>query len=87
LTSNTIYCVIHHTKKRRSPIATNLDLDTAAIEELVRIGKFKSKKDAVNTAIREYVQRHQQAGILELAGKVDYYPDYDYKKLRTRKIK
>jgi Arc/MetJ family transcription regulator len=71
--------------KARCPIATNLDLDNKAIEDLVRVGKFKSKKEAVNTAVRELLRRRSQAGIVELFGKVDYDPDYDYKKLRTRK--
>jgi len=66
-------------------MATNLDLDDKAIAEAVKIGKFKSKRDAVNTALREYIQRHKQASILELAGKVNYLPDYDYKKLRSGK--
>ena len=51
----------------------------------MKLGKFKSKKDAVNTALAEYVRRHSQASILEMFGKVDYDPDYDYKKLRSRK--
>jgi len=66
-------------------MATNLDLDDALVTKAVKIGKFKSKKEAVMTAISEYIDRHSQASILELAGKVDYYPDYDYKKLRSRK--
>jgi Arc/MetJ family transcription regulator len=66
---------------------TNLALDDALIHKVVRLGKFKSKKDAVNTALTEYIQRHNQASILDLAGKIDYYEDYDYKKLRTRRKK
>jgi hypothetical protein len=31
------------------------------------------------------VKRRKQAAILELAGKITYYADYDYKKLRSRK--
>jgi Arc/MetJ family transcription regulator len=64
---------------------TNLALDDALIRKAVKIGKFKSKKDAVNTALSEYVQRHSQASLLDLAGKIGYYDDYDYKKLRSRK--
>ena len=66
-------------------MATNLDLDDKMIEEAVKIGKFRSKKDAVNAAVGEYVRRHKQAGILKLAGTVEYYPDYDYKKNRMKK--
>ncbi len=66
-------------------MATNLALDDGLIKKAVKLGKFRSKKEAVNTALSEYVQRHSQASILELAGSVEYYPDYDYKKLRSRK--
>jgi Arc/MetJ family transcription regulator len=64
---------------------TNLDLDDKLIRQVQKLGKFKTKKQAVNTALREYTRRHSQASILELAGKIDYYPDYDYKKLRARR--
>jgi len=64
---------------------TNLALDDKLINQAVQLGHHKSKKDAVNTALTEYVRRHSQAAILELAGKVEYYPDCDYKKLRSRK--
>ena len=66
-------------------MATNLALDDKMIEEAVKLGKFRSKREAVNTAVEEYVKRKKQAGLIELFGKVDYYPDYDYKKSRTRR--
>ena len=68
-------------------MATNLALDDKLIRQVQQLGNFKSKKDAVNTALREYAQRHSQAGILQFAGKIDYDYDYDYKKLRSRKHK
>ena len=66
-------------------MATNLALDDRLIEQARRIGGHKTKKDAVTAALEEYVQRRAQLEILELTGKVEYYPDYDYKKLRRRK--
>ncbi len=66
-------------------MATNLDLDNKLIEMAVKYGKHKTKKEAVNAALKEYVQRHGQIGFLELAGKVEYFDDYDYKKARQRK--
>ena len=66
-------------------MATNLHLDDELIRRVQTLGKFKFKCAAVNAALREYVQRHGQASLLELAGKIDYYADYDYKKLRARR--
>ena len=66
-------------------MATNLALDDKLIRQVQKLGKFKTKREAVDTALREYAQRHGQASILDLAGKVEYDADYDYKKLRARK--
>ena len=64
---------------------TNLALDDALINHAKRIGRHKTKKEAVTAALEEYVRRREQAAILELAGSIEYFPDYDYKRLRRRK--
>ncbi len=61
---------------------TNLKLDDKLIEETVRLGHFESKQEAVNTALAEFVHRRQRLRILDLAGKVDFDPKWDYKKMR-----
>jgi Arc/MetJ family transcription regulator len=61
---------------------TNLALDDKLIEEARKAGKHKTKKDAVNAALQEYVQRRKQREILALAGRVEYWDDYDHKALR-----
>ena len=65
-------------------MATNLALDDRLIQEAVKLGKHKTKKDAVTTALKEYVKSIRRLGILELEGKVDFWPDYDYKAARKR---
>lgn len=65
-------------------MATNLALDDQLIDEVVKLGSFKSKKAAVTQALKEYIQRHKQAEILQLFGTIDYEEDYDYKKGRSR---
>lgn len=67
-----------------SHMATNLDLDDALVEEAKKLGGHRTKREAVNQALAEYVARHQRRRILELRGKLDWDPDYDYKKLRQR---
>ncbi|MDN5862248.1 MAG: type II toxin-antitoxin system VapB family antitoxin [Salinisphaera sp.] len=66
-------------------MATNLALDDALIEQARSIGKHKTKKEAVTSALREYVRRRQQLQILDLEGRVAFDPEYDYKPLRRRK--
>lgn len=64
---------------------TNLAIDDKLIESARRVGGHKTKKEAVTAALEEYVRRRRQAAILELAGKIEYYADYDYKALRRRR--
>ena len=60
-------------------MATNLALNDALIEEARRAGKHKTKKEAVTTALEEYVRRRKQVRILEAFGSFDFDPAYDYK--------
>ncbi len=64
---------------------SNLNYDKELLEQAKALGKFKYKTEAVNAALKEYVERHQQKKIVELFGKIDYDPDYDYKTERKRK--
>ncbi len=63
---------------------TKLALDNKLIEQARRIGRHKTKKEAVRAALREYVQRRKQLKILALAGTIEYDPRYDYKALRRK---
>lgn len=65
-------------------MATNLALDDALIEAVVKLGGFKTKKAAVTQALQEYIQRHQQAQILQLFGTIDYDENYDHRQGRSR---
>ena len=65
-------------------MATNLGLDDKLIDEARKIGKHRTKKEAVTAALEEYVRRRRQLGILRLAGTIEYDEDYDYKAERRR---
>jgi Arc/MetJ family transcription regulator len=67
-------------------MATNLKLDDSLIEAAVRLGPFKTKQQAVNMALAEFVQRRQRLRILELGGQIVFDPKWDYKKMRRRKV-
>jgi Arc/MetJ family transcription regulator len=66
-------------------MATNLAIDDRLLEEALRVGGQRTKKDTVTQALEEYVQRRKQARILDLFGKVDFDPKYDHKRQRRRK--
>jgi Arc/MetJ family transcription regulator len=65
-------------------MATNLAIDDRLLDEALQIGGQPTKKETVNEALREYVQRRKQARILDLFGKIDVDPKYDHKRQRRR---
>jgi hypothetical protein len=65
-------------------MATNLAIDNRLLNEALEISGLKTKKDTVNLALKEFVDRRKQLEIIGLFGKMDPDPDYDYKKGRIR---
>jgi hypothetical protein len=65
-------------------MATNLQIDDELILKALRLGRHKTKKEAVSTALVEYIHQLEQERILSIFGSIDYDPDYDYKKQRRR---
>jgi Arc/MetJ family transcription regulator len=65
-------------------MATNLAIDDKLILQALKIGHHKTKKEAVTTALREYIAHKKQAEITSLFGKVEFDEKYDYKKARKR---
>jgi hypothetical protein len=68
-------------------MATNLAIDPKLLDKALRVGGEKTKKAAVTKALEEYIARRDQRRILELFGKFDWDPTYDYKKERGRSDK
>jgi Arc/MetJ family transcription regulator len=65
-------------------MATNLDLDDKLVEAAQKLGRHKTKREAVNRALDEYVRWLRQQAILDEFGTIQYDPKYDYK--RQRKV-
>jgi len=63
-------------------MTTNLAIDDDLINEALTLGHFKTKEDTVVTALREFINRRKQAEVIDLFGKFDTDPDYDYKQGR-----
>ena len=63
---------------------TNLQIDDRLLAKAKKLGGFRTKKDTVNEALREYIQRRRQAKVVALFGKIDFDSSYDYKKQRRR---
>ena len=65
-------------------IVTNISINQELLLEALEVSGLKSKKDTVNLALKEFIDRRKQMEILKLFGKLDRDPDYDYKKGRSR---
>ncbi len=48
----------------------------------MHLGGMKTKKEAVHQALTEYVERREQLKVLDLFGKIEIDPEFDYKKQR-----
>ena len=68
-------------------MATNLAIDDQLIQEAQKLGRHRTKKEAVNAALDEYVRRRRQQEILALFGTIGYDKNFDYKKERRAKRK
>jgi hypothetical protein len=53
-------------------MATNLDVDIAAIEELIRLGRFRSKREAVDAAVLEAIAYRKQLKAMDFLGTIDF---------------
>lgn len=66
-------------------MATNLALDPELIERALQLSNERTKKAVVNRALAEFIARREQKELLELFGQLEWNPDYDYKRERSRK--
>jgi len=65
-------------------MATNLSIDPKLIDEALALSGERSKKAAVTRALEEFIARRRQKRLLELMGKLEWDPSYDYKAERSR---
>ena len=65
-------------------MATNLAINDQLLNNALEIGGYRTKKDTVNAALEEFIQRRKAEDIINLFGKIEFDKNYDYKKMRTR---
>jgi len=65
-------------------MATNLDLDPALVDAVRAAGRHRTKKEAVEAALREYLRRRGQVDALDAFRSFVFEPParYDYKVAR-----
>ena len=65
---------------------TNLAIDDRLIAEAQKLGRHRTKRETVNAALVEYVQRRKQQRVQSLFGTIDYDRTYDYKRERRKRV-
>lgn len=63
----------------------NVSIDDQLLCEAQRVGGHRTKTDAANEALREYVQRRRQAKVVELFGQIDFDETHDHTQQRRRR--
>ncbi|HYX25506.1 MAG TPA: type II toxin-antitoxin system VapB family antitoxin [Thermoanaerobaculia bacterium] len=62
---------------------TNIVLDDDLLSEAIRVTGMKTKKEVVHEALRLLIATKKRKNLLDLKGKIELAPGYDYKTLRT----
>jgi hypothetical protein len=61
---------------------TNIVLDDDLVAEAARLSGIRTKKALVHEALRVFIATKKRKSLLDLAGKIELAPGYDYKALR-----
>ncbi|WP_448574043.1 type II toxin-antitoxin system VapB family antitoxin [Trichothermofontia sp.] len=59
-----------------------LNLDEALVNEALQLTKLATQEELLNLALRELVRSRHKKNLLDLAGQIQFTPDFDYKSLR-----
>ena len=66
-------------------MGTNVQIDPDLIRDALLLGGKRTKREVIEEALQEYVLRRKQQQFLTLFGTLDYDPEYDYKKQRSKR--
>lgn len=61
---------------------TNVELDDQLVEEAFRLTNVRTKKELMHLALQALIKSQKKHDLLDLSGKIQFQPDYDYKILR-----
>jgi Arc/MetJ family transcription regulator len=64
---------------------TNVVLDDDLVNEAIRLSGIKTKKEVISFALQELVAASKRKNLLDLAGKIRFVDDYDYKAMRKNR--
>jgi Arc/MetJ family transcription regulator len=56
---------------------TNIEIDDDLMREALKLTGLRTKREAVDFALRELVARHRQLGVLKLRGRIQWVGDLE----------
>jgi Arc/MetJ family transcription regulator len=63
---------------------TNIVLNDRLVDEAFKFSQtISTKKELIETALKEYVNSRKRKNIRDLKGKIKFCDDYDYKSMRV----
>ncbi|MCD5414342.1 MAG: type II toxin-antitoxin system VapB family antitoxin [Clostridiales bacterium] len=63
-------------------LRTNILIDDEMMEQAMKLSGLTTKKDVVNKALYEFIQRAKRKNLAELQGEIQFTDDYNYKDMR-----
>ena len=64
-----------------------LNLDDGLLNEALRLTNISTQEELVKLALQEFVRSRRKKNLLDLAGQIQFIPDFDHKILReTRDV-
>lgn len=57
-------------------------IDDSLLEDALSVSGLQTKEELINEALREYIKAKKRKDLTELAGRIDFYQDFNHKKMR-----
>lgn len=61
---------------------TKISIDDNLLQDALSISGLQTKEELINEALREYIKVKKRKDLTELAGRIEFYHDFDHKKMR-----
>ena len=74
---------IHTYLVKRDPMQITLNLDEALFTEALQLTNLTTQEDLIYLTVLELV-RSRKKNLLDLAGQIQFLPDFDHKAMRNR---
>ncbi len=66
-------------------MATNLDIDPRLLDQARKIGGHRTKREAVNAALAEYIAHRRRIELVRARGTVDFVDGFDRVRRKARR--